>query len=120
MPCTCRVCSTNARHWRWTRQQAQTALALSACSRDSPLDETGKNSSGSMDRQAASSRQGVGYLCGKGVLGVQMNSEQPLRPPGLRGLGILGPDVDEVDVQLINLGQELGKRLSSDSRRRQS
>src|ERR1700722_428860 len=84
------------------------------------LDETGKNSSGSMDRQAASSRQGVGYLCGKGVLGVQMNSEQPLRPPGLRGLGILGPDVDEVDVQLINLGQELGKRLSSDSRRRQS
>jgi hypothetical protein len=32
-------------------------------------------------------RQGAGYLCGKGVLGVQVNSEKPLRLHGPEGGG---------------------------------
>jgi hypothetical protein len=36
------------------RQRAQIALASAACSNDLPVDEIGRNRSGSADRQAAS------------------------------------------------------------------
>jgi hypothetical protein len=54
MPWTCLVRSANARHWGRTGQRAQIALASAACSSDLPVDEIGKNRSGSADRQPAS------------------------------------------------------------------
>lgn len=56
MPWSCPVRTANTRHSRLTRQAAQIALAAAACSRAGPDAETGKNSSGSADRQAAADR----------------------------------------------------------------
>ena len=53
MPRTCLVRSANARGWGRTGQRAQITLASSACSSDLPVDEIGKNRSGSAGRQAS-------------------------------------------------------------------
>ena len=53
MPWTRLVRSANARHGAGPGS-AQIALASAACSSDLPVDEIGKNRSGSADRQAAS------------------------------------------------------------------
>ena len=54
MPWTCLVRSANARGWGRTGRRAQIALASAACSGDLPVNQSGKNRSGSADRQAAS------------------------------------------------------------------
>ena len=56
-PCTCRVRSVNARHCVRTGHRAQIFFASATCLKDRPDDETGKNRSGSQDRQAAADRQ---------------------------------------------------------------
>ena len=56
-PYSCLVSSANARHCRRTAQPAQITFACVTWSREGPDPETGKNSSGSACRHAASSRQ---------------------------------------------------------------
>jgi hypothetical protein len=57
MPWFCLVFSANTRHCRRTGQSAQIVFAYVIWSREGPDAETGKNSSGSASRQAASRRQ---------------------------------------------------------------
>src|SRR5579871_220715 len=57
MPYTWSCASANSRHRCRTTQRAQIALACSICCTEGPLDETGKNRSGSADRQAPIARQ---------------------------------------------------------------
>jgi hypothetical protein len=56
-PWSCLVSSAKARHCRRTGQRAQIAFAWVTWSREGPDPETGKNSSGSACRHAASSRE---------------------------------------------------------------
>src|SRR5277367_174403 len=81
-------CLTSGR----VRQGESGSLRLRALKVVRPTEIAGVEGEG-LHGVALFGRQGVGYLCGKGVLGVQVNSEKPLRLHGPEGGGDDGAPV---------------------------
>ena len=82
-PCSWCVARAYCRHWRRTRQAAQTAFALASSPAPGPCAATGKNSSGSASRQAADAPPVAPFLrwLQRGALGWQLGNNNHAQTP---------------------------------------